>query len=63
MAQPPHPDRLDYRSGRDTLADEAAAMHRSAKTWLLLSAVWVVGVCVWVVYLAAIAYAVVRVLS
>ena len=63
MSQPLPPDRLDYRSGRDALADEAAAMHRSARTWLLLSAVWVVGVCVWVVYLAAIGYAFVRVLS
>jgi hypothetical protein len=63
MSHPPHPDRLDYRSGGDTLADEAAAVRRSARTWLLLSAVWAVGVCVWVVYLALIGYAVVRVLS
>jgi hypothetical protein len=63
MESPPAPDRLDYRSGRDTLADEAAAMHRSVRTWFILSVVWVVGVCVWVVYLGAIGYAVVRVLS
>ena len=63
MSQPPQPDRLDYRSGRDTLADEAEAMHRSAKTWVILSAVWIVGVCVWVIYLAAISYAVVRIIS
>jgi hypothetical protein len=63
MEPPPPPDRLDYRSGSDTLADEAAAMHRSVRTWLVLSVVWVIGVCVWVVYLAAIGYAVVRVLS
>jgi hypothetical protein len=63
MSDAPPPDRLDYRSGRDTVADEAAAMHRSVRTWLILSAVWLLGVCVWVVYLGAIGYAVVRVLS
>ena len=43
MEPPPPPDRLDYRSGSDTLADEAAAMHRSVRTWLVLSVVWVEG--------------------
>ena len=56
-------NRLEYRSGRDGLVDDARAMRRSVRTWALLSAVWAVGVGVWVVYLVAIGVVVLRLLS
>ena len=62
-APSPDPSRLDYRSGRDTAADDARAMRRSVRTWILLSAVWLVGVAVWVVYLVAIGVIVLRLLA
>jgi hypothetical protein len=51
-----HPDspRLDYRSTRDAAGDDARAMRRSVRTWVLLTGVWAVGLGVWVVYLAMI---------
>lgn len=55
--------RLDYRSGADVAGDDARAMHRSVKTWLLLGVVWIVGVGVWVVYLAALGYGVLWILA
>ena len=55
--------RLDYRSGAEASADDAAAMRRSLKTWVVLVAVWVVGVGVWVVYLGALGYVVLRLLA
>ena len=57
------PSRLDYRSGRDTAADDARAMRRSVRTWVILTAVWAVGVGVWVVYLVVIGVVVLRLLS
>jgi len=54
---------LPYRSGTDAAADDARAMRRSLKTWTLLGAVWVVGLCVWAAYLAALGYVVLRMLG
>jgi hypothetical protein len=59
----PDSNRLDYRSGRDTAADDARAMRRSLRTWTLLTAVWVVGVGVWIVYLVVIGVIVLRLLT
>ena len=56
-------NRLDYRSGRDTAADDSRAMRRSLRTWTLLTAVWVVGVGVWIVYLVVIGAIVLRLLT
>ena len=55
--------RLDYQSGTDASAADAAAMRRSLKTWVVLVVVWVVGIGVWVVYLAALGYVVLRLLA
>ena len=55
--------RLDYRSGADASADDAAAMRRSLRTWAVLMAVWAVGVGVWVFYLGALGYVVLRLLG
>ena len=63
MDTDPASGRLDYRSGRDAAGDDARVMRRSVRTWLVLTAVWVVGLCVWVFYLAALGYLVVRVLG
>lgn len=57
------PNRLDYRAGRDVVADDARAMRRSLRTWAILSAVWTVGVGVWVVYLVLAGFLVLRVLG
>ena len=59
----PGDNRLDYRSGRDTADDDARAMRRSLRTWALLTAVWVVGVGVWIVYLVVIGAVVLRLLT
>ena len=59
----PDSSRLDYRSGADAAIDEARAVHRSIRTWLILLVVWVVGIGVWVVYLAALGYLAVRLLA
>lgn len=56
-------NRLEYRAGRDVIADDAWAMRRSLRTWTILSAVWTVGVGVWVVYLVVVGFLVLRVLS
>ena len=55
--------RLDYRSGVAAAGDDVHALHRSLQTWMLLVVVWTVGVGVWVVYLAALGYAVVWLLG
>lgn len=55
--------RLDYQSGADASAAEAAEMRRSLKTWTILAAVWAVGVAVWVVYLGVLGYVVLRLLA
>ena len=54
---------LDYRSGVKAAGDDVHALHRSLQTWMLLVVVWTVGVGVWVVYLAALGYAVVWLLG
>jgi hypothetical protein len=55
--------RLDYRSGVDAVGDDARAMHRSVRTWVVLLLVWTVGMGVWVVYLAGLGYLVLRLLA
>ena len=62
-ADPASSGRLDYRSGRDAVDDDAKAMRRSLRTWLVLAVVWVVGLAVWVIYLGALGYLVLRVLG
>jgi hypothetical protein len=62
-AQRHDPNRLEYRAGRDVVADDARAMRRSLRTWAILSAVWTVGVGVWVVYLVIAGFLVLRVLG
>ena len=57
------PNRLNYRSGRDAAGDDARAMRRSLSTWAVLSAVWTVGVGVWVVYLVVIGFLILRLLG
>ena len=54
---------LDYQSGADASAAEAAEMRRSLKTWTILAAVWAVGVTVWVVYLGVLGYVVLRLIA
>ena len=61
MAEPRGSDPIPYRSGRDA-AGEPKIVPRSLRTWLLMSVVWLVGLGVWVVYLAAIGFLVFRVL-
>ena len=56
-------NRLEYRAGRDVAADDAQAMRRSLRTWVVLSAVWAVGVAVWVVYLVVLGALVLRLLA
>lgn len=54
---------LDYRAGRDAAADDARTVRRSFRTWVILGAIWLVGLGVWAVYLAALGYAVVMLLG
>ena len=55
---------LAYRSGRDAAGDDVnATRRRPLRTWALLSAVWLVGLGVWVVYLALIGYLTLRFLA
>ena len=63
MAEDPQSKPLGYRSGTDAAGDEARTLRRSLRTWLMLVVVWAVGLCVWVVYLAAIGYLVIRFLA
>ena len=63
MADDPQSKPLGYRSGKDAAGDEARSLRRSLRTWLMLLAVWAVGLCVWVVYLAAIGYLAIRFLA
>ena len=63
MTTDPGSERLDYRSGRDAAADDARAVRRSLKTWAVLLVAWVVGLGVWVFYLAALGYIVIRLLG
>ena len=63
MDTDPDRTRLEYRSGRDAASDDALAMRRSLRTWAVLSAVWTVGVGVWAVYLAIVAFLVLRLLG
>jgi hypothetical protein len=65
MDSGPGPDRnrLEYRSGRDTIVDDTRAMRRSLRTWALLAGVWTLGVGVWVVYLVALGVVVLRLLG
>ena len=63
MADDPQSKPLGYRSGQDAAGDEARSLRRSLRTWLMLLAVWAVGLCVWVVYLAAIGYLAIRFLA
>ena len=63
MDAEPSSSRLDYRSGVDAHDDDAQAMRRSFKTWLVLALVWTIGVGVWVVYLGMLGYLVLRLLS
>ena len=63
MSDDPASGRLDYRSGADTAADDAPPPHRSLRAWLLLLGAWVAGLGVWVVYLAALGYFTLRLLS
>ena len=60
MDEPSPSKPLAYRSGEDAARDAAAATRRPLRTWALLAAVWTVGLGVWVVYLAAIGYVVLR---
>lgn len=55
--------RLDYRAGSDAAADDARVTGRSWRTWVVLCAVWLIGLGVWAVYLAALGYAVVLLLG
>ena len=52
---------LPYRSGGDALADDVREMRRSLRTWVVLCAVWAVGLVVWAGYLALIAFVLFRV--
>ena len=56
------PNQLAYRSKGDALAEDVDAMRRSFRTWVLLCAVWAVGLVVWAGYLALIAFVVFRVI-
>ena len=62
MADHPGSEPLPYRSGRDAAREPKLAPPRSVRTWILLTAVWGVGLGVWVVYLVAIGFLVFRVL-
>ena len=53
---------LTYRSKGDAIAEDVEAMRRSFGTWVVLCAVWVVGLGVWAGYLALIAFVIFRVI-
>ena len=63
MADDPGSRPLGYRSGEDAAGDDTRSLRRSLRTWLILLAVWAVGLCVWVAYLAAIGYLAIRFLA
>jgi hypothetical protein len=52
---PPSPaSPLSYRSGPEARADYVTADHRSARKWVMLCIVWIVGLGVWGLYIAMI---------
>jgi hypothetical protein len=53
---------LTYRSKGDAIAEDVEAMRRSFGTWVVLCAVWVVGLVVWAGYLALVAFLIFRVI-
>ena len=57
------PKQLGYRSRGDAAGDDARAMRRSVRTWVVVCVVWLVGLAVWAVYLGAIAYAFFKVVA
>ena len=54
---------LQYRSGDDAVQDGVPPGRRSLQTWLILCAVWVLGLGVWVAYLAVLAVVLIHVLG
>jgi hypothetical protein len=56
------PNPLPYRSRGDAIADDVQTMRRSVRTWVVLCAVWAVGLVVWAGYLALIGFVIFRVI-
>ena len=54
---------LEYRSSGDAAQDEVPPGRRSLQAWLILCAVWTMGLGVWAAYLAVIALVVIHMLG
>ena len=59
---PDDPNPLTYRSKGDAIAEDVETMRRSLRTWVVLCAVWSVGLVVWAGYLALVAFVLFRVI-
>jgi hypothetical protein len=58
-SDPPAPP-LSYRTGVEAQADYVTPDRRSARNWILLAIVWIVGLGIWGLYIAMIVVLVYR---